>query len=122
MSSYFFLQLALTIGLLALIAFVMLVLAQLYRTLRRFEDLLVNLNEDLPPVLSKLQTTLDGVNSEMDRVEQLVTTFEEVSASVQNTTGLVQRAVVSPFIRVAGFASGAGAALSRLVRRQKNKG
>ncbi len=122
MSSYFFMQLVLTIGLLALIAFVIFVLAQLYRTLRRFEDLLVNLNEDLPPVLSKLQTTLDGVNSEMDRIEQLVATFEEVGAGVQSTTSFVRRAVSSPFIRVAGFASGAGAALSRLVGREKNKG
>ncbi len=121
MSSYYFLQLALTIGLLALIGFVIFVLGQLYRTLRKFEDLLVNLNEDLPPVLSKLQTTLDGVNSEMERVEQLVATFEEVSASVQKTTGFVQRAVSSPFIRVAGLASGASAALSRLVRRETNK-
>jgi len=118
MSSYFFLQLALTIGILALIVFVIFVLAQVYRTLRRFEDLLTNLNEDLPQVLSKLQTTLDGVNSEMDRVEQLVATFEEVSAGVQSTTGFVQRAVASPFIRVAGLASGAGAALSRLIRRE----
>ncbi len=120
MSSYFLLQLALTIGLLVLIAFVIFVLAQVYRTLRRFEDLLTNLNEDLPSVLSKLQMTLDGVNSEIDCVEQLVAVFEEVSAGVQSTTGFVRRAVSSPFIRVAGFASGAGAALSRLARREKN--
>ena len=119
MSWYFVLQLALTVGLLVLIGFVVFVLIQLYRTLRTFENLLVNINRDLPPVLSKLQLTLDGVNSEMDRMEQLVTSFQEVSATVQSTSGFVQRAVTSPFIRIAGLASGAGATLSRLIKRGK---
>ena len=121
MSWYFFLQLVLTIGLLVLIGFVVFVLAQLYRTLRTFEDLLNNINEDLPPVLGKLQITLDGVNSEMDRVEQIVASFQEVSATMQNTTGFVQRAVASPFIKISGFASGAATALSRLVHRNKKR-
>lgn len=107
-----------TVGLLGLIGFVIFVLAQLYRTLKTFEDLLVDLRKDLPPVLAKLQTTLDGVNSEIDRIEQLAATFEQVSTGIQSTTGAVQRVVASPFIKVAGLASGAGAALSRWLKHE----
>ncbi len=117
MGIYLVLQVILTLGLLVLIGFVAYALIALQRTLRTFDELLSNINKDLPSVLSKLQITLDGVNSEMDRVEQIVSSFQEVSSSVQNTTGMVRRIVSTPFIKLSGVASGASAAMSRLVRR-----
>lgn len=121
MSWYLILQLVLTVGVLILIGFIVFVLIQFSRTLRTFENLLININKDLPPVLTKLQLTLDGVNSEMDRVEQLVTAFQEVSTTVRGTTGFVQRVVASPFTRIASVASGAGSVLSRLIKRDKQR-
>lgn len=121
MNRYFILQIILTVGLLVLIGFVIAVLIQLRKTLRTFDELLTNINQDVPSVLSKLQLALDGVNTEMEKVEQLVSSFQEVSDSVQNTTGFVQRAVATPFIRVAGLASGAGAIFARLVKRDKSR-
>ena len=121
MSLYEGLQILLIVGLLVLIAFVVFVMVQLHRTLSSFSVFLDNVNRDLPPLLSKLQQTLDGVNSEIDRVEHIVASFHEVSTTVQTTTDMVQKAVASPFIRVSSLASGAGAALSRLIKRDEGK-
>lgn len=118
MSTYLLLQIALTLSLLTLIGFIIYVLMQVGRTLRNFDELLVTLNKDIPSILSKLQLTLNGVNTEMDRVEQIVSSFQEVSERVQSTTGLVRRAVSSPLIKVSSVASGASAALSKLIGRR----
>jgi predicted PurR-regulated permease PerM len=118
-SWYLVLQVVLTLGLLALIGFVINVLIQLHLTLKTFNALLHNLNRELPSILIKLQIALDGVNSELDKVEEIVNSFHEVSAKVQNTTGMVQRVVTSPVIRVASILSGAKTAVSSLVGRKK---
>jgi predicted PurR-regulated permease PerM len=118
-SWYLALQVVLTLGLLALIGFVINVLIQLHLTLKTFNALLHNLNRELPSILIKLQIALDGVNSELDKVEEIVNSFHEVSAKVQNTTGMVQRVVTSPVIRVASILSGAKTAVSSLVGRKK---
>jgi uncharacterized protein YoxC len=118
-SWYLALQVVLTLGLLALIGFVISVLVQLHHTLKTFNDLLRNVNRELPPVLIKLQTALDGVNTELDKVQEIVNSFQEVGARVQNTTGMVQRVVTSPVIRVASIFSGAKTAFSSLVGRKK---
>jgi uncharacterized protein YoxC len=122
MSWYFTLQLVLTVGLLILIGFIVFVLVQLYRTLRTFENLLTNINKDLPIILSKLQLTLDGVNYEMDRVEQVVASLQGVSATLRNTRGFVKRTVSPPFVKIAGVASGVGTAVSLLVKHDKKSG
>jgi hypothetical protein len=118
-SWYLVLQVVLTLGLLTLIGFVINVLIQLHLTLKTFNALLHNVNRELPSILIKLQIALDGVNSELDKVEEIVNSFHEVSAKVQNTTGMVQRVVASPVIRVASILSGAKTAVSSLVGRKK---
>lgn len=118
MSLYLALQLLVTIGLLALIGSIIYVLMQMHRTLSTLDATLQNVNRELPSILIKLQLTLDGVNSELDRVEDIVTSFHDVSTRVQNTTSLVQRVVASPVIRLAGLAAGARTTLSNLVGRK----
>src|SRR3990172_578247 len=112
-------QWLLTIGLLVLIAFIIYVLVQMHRTLSSLDEALQTVNRELPAILSKLQLTLDGVHSELDRVEDIVTSFHDVSAKVHKTTSLVQGAVASPVIRLVGLAAGARATLSNLVGRKK---
>jgi len=119
MSWYIVLQVLLTLGLLALIGSLIYVLLQLHRTLRSLDEVLQNVNRELPSTLIKLQLALDGVNSELGRVEDLVSSFHDVSAKVHNTTTLVQRVVASPVIRVASLVAGARTAFSNLLGRKK---
>ncbi|MDP1809000.1 MAG: DUF948 domain-containing protein [Actinomycetota bacterium] len=118
MSWYLVLQVFVTIGLLALIGSMIYVLIQLRRTLSTLDETLRNVNRELPSILMKLQLTLDGVNSELGRVEDIVSSFHEVSNKVQTTTSLVQRAVASPVIRLVGLAAGARTTLANLVGRK----
>ncbi len=120
MSWYLMMQWSLTIGLLILIAFVVRVMVQMYRTLASLDEALQTVNRELPSILVKLQLTLDGVHSELDRVEDIVASFHDVSAKVHKTTSLVQGAVASPVIRLVGLAAGARTALSNLVGRKKS--
>lgn len=110
-----------TVGLLALIGSVIYVLIQLHRTLSTLDETLRNVNQELPSILIKLQLTLDGVNSELGRVEEIVSSFHDVSNRVQTTTNLVQQAVASPVVRLAGLAAGARAALANLVGRKHDR-
>lgn len=121
MSSYFLLQLFLTVGLLVLICFIILVLIQFYRTLRRLEELIGIINKDMPSILDKLQLALNGVNSEIGKIEDLVASLNDVSATVRGTAELAKRAMTSPYVKAAGLAAGAGTVLSRLVRRDKKE-
>ncbi len=119
MNLYLYLQVALTLGLLVLIGFLVHVLIQLRRTLTTLDVMLQNIDSELPTILSKLQLALDGVNTEIDRVEEIVTSFENVRTKVGKTTNLVQRAFVSPGIKASGILSGAKVVLAGLLRRKK---
>ncbi len=119
MSLYLILQVALTLGLLVLIGFLIHVLIQLRRTLTTLDGMLQNVDSELPTILLKLQSALDGVNSEIGRVEEIVTSFQNVRAKVGNTTDLVQRAFVSPATKASGVLSGAKVVLAGLLRRRK---
>jgi len=118
-SLYLILQVALTLGLLVLIGFLIHVLIQLRRTLTTLDGMLQNVDSELPTILLKLQSALDGVNSEIDRVEEIVTSFQNVRTKVENTTNLVQRAFVSPAAKASGVLSGAKVILAGLLRRRK---
>ena len=120
MSWYLILQSALTLGLLALIGFIIYALIQLHRTLQTLDDVLKNVNRELPNVLIKLEHALDGVNSELERVDNIVSSFKDVSAKVQSTTSLAQRAVVLPVARLVSLVSGAQSAVSSLIGRKKS--
>jgi uncharacterized protein YoxC len=118
---YVVLQLLLTAGLLVLIGVVIYVLMQLHRTLSTLDEVLQNVNREIPSILIKLQLMLDGVNSELGRVEEIVSSFYDVGAKVQNTTNLVQMAVSSPLEKLAGLATGARTTLAKIVGRTRVK-
>lgn len=124
MSIYAVLQIVMTVSIVILVAFVIIVLMQLKKTLTTIDDLAGNINSEIIPLLSKAQTTLDEINSELERVDGIVSTFQEVSDKVQNSTdiakGMARRVVATPVVKIAGLASGARTAINNIVsRRQK---
>lgn len=124
MSIYAVLQIVMTVSIVILVAFVIIVLMQLKKTLTTIDDLAGNINSEIIPLLSKAQTTLDEINSELERVDGIVSTFQEVSDKVQNSTdiakGMARKVVATPVVKIAGLASGARTAINNIVsRRQK---
>jgi predicted PurR-regulated permease PerM len=73
------------------------------RSTRRLVD---DLDESLPPLIEKANKTLDSVNVEMARVDDIVTQLEEVSDKVTSTTRVASEIVNAPAAAFAGLGGG----------------
>ncbi len=116
------LQIVLSISIIAMIAFVIVVLNQLRATLVNVSELAKDVDSELIPLIQKAQITLDEVNSELERVDGIVTTFQEVSDKVQNSTviakGVAKKVVSTPVLGFAGAVGTARAVLGNIVGRR----
>ncbi len=116
------LQIVLSISIIAMIAFVIVVLNQMRKTLLSVDDLAKSVNSELIPLIIKAQITLEEVNTELERVDGIVTSFKEVSDKVQNSTdiakGVAKKVVSTPAMGLAGVVSGARAVLGNIVSRR----
>jgi uncharacterized protein YoxC len=74
------------------------------RSVRRLTD---ELHETLPPLIGQAGGTLTSVDSELTRINGVVTQIEEVSDRVTNTTRAAQGIVGAPVAAVSGLAEGA---------------
>lgn len=109
---------ALVVAAVALAVFFILVLIQLTKTLNSINEFVKEINRDVPPLLTKLQTTIDEVNDELGRVDEIVQTVQEVSEKVSVTTKIAQEIVSSPLIKVASISAGAKKAIDTLMGRK----
>lgn len=75
-------------------------------TARSTRRLVEDLDEKLPPLIDKADGTLDSVNAEMARVDDIVTQLEEVSDRVSSTTRVASEIVNAPAAAVAGLGGG----------------
>ena len=116
------LQIVLYVSIIAMIAFVIVVLNQLRKTLVSADDLAKSVNSELIPLIVKAQITLDEVNNELERVDGIVTSFQGVSDKVQNSTdiakGVAKKVVSTPAIGLAGVVGGARAVLGNIISRR----
>jgi len=116
------LQIVLSVSIIAMIAFVIVVLNQLRKTLESADDLTKSVNSELIPLIVKAKITLDEVNTELERVDGIVTSFQEVSDKVQNSTdiakGVAKKVVSTPVMGLAGVVSGARAVLGNIASRR----
>ena len=83
------------------------------RSVRRLSD---ELGQTLPPLIERAGTTLTSVDSEIARVNGVVSQIEEVSDRVTSTTRAAQGMVEAPLAAVSGLADGARRFLKVLFR------
>lgn len=83
------------------------------RSVRRLTD---ELHETLPGLIERADSTLVAVNSELVRVNGVMTQLEDVSDRVSTTTRAAQDMVEAPVAAVAGLAEGARKFFSVLFR------
>jgi uncharacterized protein YoxC len=74
------------------------------RSLRRLAD---ELQEALPPLIGQAGGTLTSIDTELTRINGVVTQIEEVSDRVTSTTRAAQGIVEAPVAAVSGLAEGA---------------
>ncbi len=94
----------------------------LLRTLRALREVANLLRTETVPVLDDLRSTVDAANGEIERLDQLVTTAESVTGTVDSASRLAYIAVANPVIKGVAFASGTAKAARRLRGRRADNG
>lgn len=65
------------------------------------------------PLMTRFQTTMDHVNTELERVDGILTAVEGMSQKANAATKVVQEVVTSPIVKIIGVGAGAGKAYSK---------
>lgn len=105
-----------TLGCIAAVTAVMLVLWRLLTVIRELRHQIDRLDAQLVPLVDDLSRSLADANEELDRIDQLVGSAEAISATVDATSRLAYRALSAPVIKTVAVTSGASRAARRFKR------
>lgn len=87
------------------------------RVLTRVDKLLGDLDQEIVPLLNKTGTTVDEVNSELARVNEITQAVVDMTQKMESMAGSVENVVTKPARKVAGFGAGVSQAISSFLRR-----
>ncbi|RJQ33132.1 MAG: hypothetical protein C4562_01575 [Actinobacteria bacterium] len=68
--------------------------------------LLKNVTNDLTPIMKQLNTTVEEINTELARLDEITKAAEDVVEKVSTTTRIAQEAVSSPLIKLVSVSAG----------------
>ena len=98
------------------------VLVRLATVFKEIAVMLADMTKEFVPILSRLQTTVDEVNSELGKIDEITGSVVHVTGAIENTTSAVQSAISSPVKKMAGVSAGVSEALSSFIAgRRKEK-
>jgi hypothetical protein len=83
--------------------------------------MLHDVNGEVVPILSRLQTTVDEVNSELGKIDEITGSVVAVTETIEHTTTAVHSAISSPVKRVAGLAAGFEEAVTTFFRGRRKE-
>lgn len=112
------LDFVLTIAIIVLIVFVITVLVQLTRTLSSLNQFIKDTDRGLIPALEELQLLLKRANGELGRIDEIVSSIQDISDKVQTTMRIAQDIVSSPLIKVASLSAGTREAIRKFIGRK----
>lgn len=81
-------------------------LFRLSAVLGRLNGILTDANKEVIPLLTRVEATLDGVNSELDKVDQITGSVAEMVKVAEHTTTGVYGVVSKPIKQASGLAAG----------------
>ena len=81
-------------------------LVRLAAVLRRLTSILTDVNTEVLPLLARVEATLDGVNSELSKIEEITGSAAEIVKTAEHTTTAVYGALAVPAKKAAGVAAG----------------
>ena len=106
-------------GLIAAISFALMsaftswMLFQFVKTISILNQFLDDVRNESVPLVSRLQTTIDHVNTQLDRVDGIMTAAESISNKANNATKVVQEVITSPLVKAMGITAGATKAFGK---------
>jgi uncharacterized protein YoxC len=84
---------------------------------KRLSSILTDANTQVIPLLTRVGSTLDGVNSELGKVDQITGSVAEIVKTAEQATTAVHSAVAKPIRKIAGMAAGVSAGVSSFFTR-----
>jgi hypothetical protein len=81
-------------------------LFRLGAVLKRMTHILSSVDSRVIPLLTRVEATLDGFNSELSKVDQITGSVAEMVKAAEETTTALHNAVSVPLHRIAGIAGG----------------
>lgn len=72
--------------------------------LKRLAHILGSVDSRVIPLLTRVEATLDGVNSELTKVDQITGSVAEMVKAAEETTTALHNAVSTPLRKIAGLA------------------
>ena len=91
-------------------------------TLKSADKLLADVDGAVVPLLKQATETLDGLNTELDKVDVVMSSVVEVTEKVDQTTRAVESAVTVPARKAAAFGAGVSQAVSSFFSRGGDAG
>ena len=112
---------AVVVAVVAAIAVVVLLWAALSMTaaVRDLRRSMQELRDEALPAVAELRATVGAAGAELERVDALLGTAENVTATVDSASRLAYLALSNPVIKVLAFAAGTGRAARRLRRSRR---
>jgi uncharacterized protein YoxC len=85
---------------------------------QRLGTSVTRVTDEVVPILNKAQTTVDGVNLELMRVDEMMKTAVGATKGAEKTVQTVSSAVTTPVRKITGLAAGAKEAVATLRARR----
>lgn len=98
------------------------VLLKMGGTFSRLNIFLKRLDEEVIPLLSKLQVTMEEINSQLGKADDMMGTLVGVTDRVDATSKALQSAIVSPVKKAAGLSAGVSEAISSMISQHRGRG
>ncbi len=89
---------------------------------RRLTNILTDANTQVIPLLTRVEATLDGVNSELSKIDQITGSVAEIVKTAEQTTTAVHNAVAKPMKKVAGIAAGVTEGITSFLTGRRKEG
>jgi hypothetical protein len=80
--------------------------------LRRMSQTVVRVIDEVVPILARAQTTVDGINLELQRVDEIMISAVNATKGAEKTVTSLSNAVTSPVKNASGFAAAAKEAMA----------
>lgn len=81
-------------------------------TLRRMSMTVVRVTDEVVPILSRAQTTVDGINLELQRVDEIMVSAVNATRGAEKTVTSLSNAMTSPVKKASGWAAAAKEAMA----------
>jgi uncharacterized protein YoxC len=95
------------------------VLLNTFRVLESTKMTIDTMREEAVPLLREVKGSVERTNRELDRVDTMLVSANDIVARVEKLSGLVEQAAASPLVKVIGLGAGVKSGFAKMRGRKK---